>query len=79
MLEAEIVRAFHETAFAERLDSATLASSALESLYRERETVAEIIAVPPGGERRLSIDRRVALARFEHRAKAEAKRLLKRS
>ncbi|TXN22022.1 GNAT family N-acetyltransferase [Methylobacterium thuringiense] len=78
VLEAEIVRAFHETAFAERLDSATRAGSALESLYRERETIAEIIAMPPGGEARLSIGRRVALARFEHRAKAEAKRLLKR-
>ncbi|WP_238180265.1 GNAT family N-acetyltransferase [Methylobacterium haplocladii] len=78
VLEAEIVRAFHEAAFAERLDSATRAGSALESLYRERETVAEIIAVPPGGEGRLSIDRRVALARFERRAKAEARRLLKR-
>jgi CelD/BcsL family acetyltransferase involved in cellulose biosynthesis len=78
VLEAEIIRVFHETAFAERLDSATLAGSALESLYRERETVAEIIAVPPGGEGRLSLDRRVALARFEHRARAEAKRLLKR-
>ncbi|WP_425488736.1 GNAT family N-acetyltransferase [Methylobacterium brachythecii] len=78
VLEAEIVRAFHETAFANRLDSATLAGSALESLYRERETVAEIIAVPPGGEARLSLERRVALARLEHKARAEAKRLLKR-
>ncbi|WP_233382720.1 GNAT family N-acetyltransferase [Methylobacterium sp. C25] len=78
VLEAEIVRAFHETPFAQRLDSATLAGSALESLYRERETVAEIVAVPPGGDARLSVERRVSLARFEHRARAEAKRLLKR-
>jgi len=78
VLEAEIVRALHETRFAERLDSATLAGSALESLYAERETVAEIVAVPPGGSRLVGIERRVRLARFEHRAKAEAKRWLRR-
>ncbi len=77
LLEAEIVRACHETAFADRLDSATLAGSALESLYRERETVAEIIAVPPG-RTVLSLERRVRLARFEHRARDEARRLLRR-
>ncbi|WP_373319151.1 GNAT family N-acetyltransferase [Methylobacterium gnaphalii] len=78
VLEAEIVRVFHETTFAQRLDSATLAGSALESLYRERETVAEIVAVPPSGDTHLSLERRVSLARFEHRARHEAKRLLKR-
>jgi len=78
VLEAEIVRRLHATGFAERLDSATLAGSALESFYRERETVAEIVAVPPGGHRLVGLDRRVALARFEHRARAEAKRWLKR-
>ncbi len=78
VLEAEIVRAFHETAFANRLDSATLAGSALESLYPQRETVAEVIAVPAGGEGLLSLERRVRLARFEHRARSEAKRVLRR-
>lgn len=76
ILEAEIVRALHETAFADRLDSATLAGSALESLYRDRETVAEIVAVPERGA--LSLDRRLRLARFEHSARAEAKRVLRR-
>ncbi len=78
LLEAEIIRAFHETAFCDRLDSATSPGSALESLYRDRETMAEIVAVPPRAEGRISVERRVALARFEHRARAEAKRLLKR-
>lgn len=78
VLEAEIVRAMHETGFARRLDSATLPGSALESLYRERETMAEVIAVPPGGGRLVGIERRVALAKLEHRARAEAKRLLRR-
>ena len=77
LLEAEIVRACHDDAFADRLDSATLAGSALEGLYRERETVAEIIAMPPGRDA-LSLERRVALARFEHRARDEAKRRLGR-
>ena len=77
LLEAEIVRACHDDAFADRLDSATLAGSALEGLYRERETVAEIIAMPPGRDA-LSLERRVALARFEHRARDEARRRLGR-
>jgi len=76
VLEAEIVRALHETAFAQRLDSATLAGSALESLYPERESIAEIVAVPEGAGGLVSLDRRVRLARFEHAARAEAKRRL---
>lgn len=76
VLEAEIVRALHETAFADRLDSATLSGSALESLYRDRETVAEIVAVPERSA--LSLERRLRLARFEHAARAEAKRVLRR-
>ncbi|HEX8418071.1 MAG TPA: GNAT family N-acetyltransferase [Methylobacterium sp.] len=76
VLEAEIVRALHETAFADRLDSATLGGSALESLYRDRETVAEIVALPERSA--LSLERRLRLARFEHAARAEAKRVLRR-
>ncbi|AWN47410.1 GNAT family N-acetyltransferase [Methylobacterium terrae] len=50
LLEAEIVRALHETRFAERLDSATLASAVLDDLYYpERARIAEIVASPPGG------------------------------
>ncbi|MDO9428027.1 MAG: GNAT family N-acetyltransferase [Methylobacterium sp.] len=79
VLEAEIVRVLHETAFAERLDSATLAGSALESLYPDRETIAEIVAVPDGGRGLVSLKRRVRLARFEHAAKAGAKRRLAES
>lgn len=78
VLEGEIVRALHESTFADRLDSATLAGSALESLYPERETVAEIVAVPPGGAGLLPVARRASLVRLEHEAKAQAKRLLKR-
>lgn len=77
VLESEIVRLCHADGFAERLDSATLAGSALESLYPERETLAEIIAVPPGADR-LSLDRRLRLARFEHRAREAAKAALRR-
>jgi hypothetical protein len=77
LLEAEIVRACHETGFAERLDSATLDGSALESLYRDRTPIAEVIAVPPGRQV-ISLERRVRLARFERDARAAAKRALRR-
>lgn len=77
LLEAEIVRACHEAGFAERLDSATLDGSALESLYRDRTAIAEIIALPPG-RNALSLERRLRLARFEHEARAIAKRALRR-
>lgn len=79
LLEEAILRACHETAFADRLDSATLAGSALESLYRERTRVAEIVAVPPGARRTMSLDRRLRLARFEREARAAAKRVLNES
>ncbi len=77
LLEAEIVRACHETGFADRLDSATLEGSALESLYRDRTAVAEIIAVPPG-RHALSLERRLGLARFERQARTAAKQVLRR-
>lgn len=77
LLEAEIVRACHETRFADRLDSATLDGSALESLYRDRTAIAEIIALPPGNHT-LSLKRRLRLARFEREARAAAKRALGR-
>lgn len=77
VLEDAIVRAVHAEGFAARLDAATMPGSALESLYPERETISEIIAVPPGAGL-ISLERRLRLARFEHRARAEAKRLLRR-
>ncbi|RZK83590.1 MAG: GNAT family N-acetyltransferase, partial [Methylobacterium sp.] len=78
VLEAEIVRALHTDGFAERLDSATLAGSALESLYRERDTVAEVIAVLDGARGLIGLERRLRLARFEETARGEARRLLRR-
>lgn len=77
LLEERIVRALHETGFADRLDSASLAGSALEGLYRDREAIADVIALPPGCGG-LSLARRLRLARFEDAARAEAKRLLRR-
>jgi len=77
VLEAEIVRACHETRFADRLDSAALPGSALEDLYPEREAVLEIVALPPDA-RGPSLERRLRLARLEQRARAAAKRLLRR-
>ncbi|WP_342150958.1 GNAT family N-acetyltransferase [Methylorubrum sp. SB2] len=78
VLEDEIVRALHDTAFADRLDSATLPGSPLEGLFPERVRIAEILAQPPGGGSLLPLERRADLARFEHRARAEMKRLMGR-
>lgn len=78
LLEAEIVRALHDDAFAGRLDSATMGDSPLESLYRDREAVAEIVAVPGDVRRLISLERRLRLARLEAEARSEAKRLLRR-
>lgn len=77
VLEDEIVRALHDTAFADRLDSATLPGSPLEGLFPERARIAEILALPPGGSL-LPLERRADLARLEHRARAEVRRLIGR-
>ena len=77
LLEAEIVRACHETGFADRLDSATLEGSALEGLYRDRTPVAELIAVPPG-RHTLTLARRLGIAQFERQARTAAKQVLRR-
>lgn len=43
LLEDEIIRAFHHTGFAERLDSASDAGGVLESLYPDRERSGELV------------------------------------
>ncbi|MCJ2012872.1 GNAT family N-acetyltransferase [Methylobacterium sp. J-076] len=78
LLEAEIVRAFHAEAFAQRLDSATSAGSALESLYPDRQAVSAMIALPPGAGKALSLERRLRLVRFEDRAREAARSALRR-
>lgn len=75
LLEAEIVRVLHETRFAERLDSATLASAVLDDLYPERVRIGEIVVSPPGGP---AADRLAARARQQHAAKAWLKERLVR-
>jgi hypothetical protein len=77
ILEDEIVQVLHATAFADRLDAATLPGSALESLYPDRETIADVLAVPPG-RRLLPVTGRVRLAPLELRARAELRRRLGR-
>ncbi|WP_019905064.1 GNAT family N-acetyltransferase [Methylobacterium sp. 77] len=78
LLEARIIEAMHETGFARRLDSATLAGSVLENLYPDREAICEIIAVPDGASQLISLDRRLRLAMMERDAKALIKRVLGR-
>ncbi|GJD61617.1 GNAT family N-acetyltransferase [Methylobacterium frigidaeris] len=75
LLEAEIVRALHETRFADRLDSATLASAVLDDLYPERTRIVGIVVSPPGGP---SPERIAVRARRQHAAKAWIKARLTR-
>ncbi|GJE18180.1 GNAT family N-acetyltransferase [Methylobacterium marchantiae] len=78
LLEALIIEEMHATGFAGRLDSATLAGSVLEDLYPDRETISEIIAVPDGASRPISLERRLRLATMEREAKTLIKHLLGR-
>ncbi|TGD96606.1 GNAT family N-acetyltransferase [Methylobacterium nonmethylotrophicum] len=75
LLEAEIVRALHESRFADRLDSATLDSAVLDDLYPERTRIAEIVLSPPGGP---SPERVANRARRQHAAKGWIKARLAR-
>jgi CelD/BcsL family acetyltransferase involved in cellulose biosynthesis len=43
MLEQEIVRAFHEARFADRLDSASLGGGVLESFFPDREPIGDVV------------------------------------
>lgn len=76
VLEDAIIQACHAEGFADRLDAATLPGSALESLYLERETIAEILAVPPG--RLVPLTLRRQLIQLEHRARDRLKHWLRR-
>lgn len=78
LLEARIIETLHETGFARRLDSATLAGSVLEDVFPDRETISEIVAAPRRASRLLSVDRRIRLAMIERDAKARIKRVLGR-
>lgn len=65
LLEDEIVRAAHETRFAQKLDSASLPGSVLDGLYPDRETIADLL-VAPG----LTTDQLAAIASRERRREA---------
>ena len=43
ILEDEIIRAFHATAFADRIDAASVAGSALDEFYGDRERIGDLI------------------------------------
>ncbi|MCJ2128382.1 GNAT family N-acetyltransferase [Methylobacterium sp. E-045] len=78
VLEAQIIATLHETEFARRLDSATLAGSVLEDVFPDRETICEIVAAPSGASRLFPVDPRIRLAMIERDAKALIKRILGR-
>lgn len=74
LLEHEIVRSLHETAFASRLNSASLAGSLLDTIFPDREQVGDLVfsTDPALGETGLDtlLARDAARRAVLHRAKA---------
>lgn len=72
VLEDKIVRALHAERFCERLDSATLPGSVLESLYPDRIAIADLaVNLRPGDP---FFHARVATERWQRGAKTRVKR-----
>jgi len=72
LLEDAIVRAMHRDRFCERLDSATLPGSVLESLYPDRMAIADLaVNLRPGDP---LFPARVAAERWQRGARVRVKR-----
>ena len=71
LLEDAIVRACHDTRFADRLDSASLAGHVLEGFYPDRERIADML-IGAGGHSAASLAR---IADEEHRRREIMARL----
>ena len=67
VLEAEIIRAVHETRFAERLDSATVPGGILDELYPGRERIGDLLLAATTD---VSCGRLEAIAEEERRRRA---------
>lgn len=73
ILEDEIIRAFHETAFADRLDTASVGGSVLGELYVDRERIGDLMIAADVGMSpkafaaavRREVGRRAALDRLK--------------
>jgi hypothetical protein len=71
LLEDEIIRAVHATAFAGRLDTASVAGSVLDELYPDRERMGDLVLAADSGVAafaaviRRETRRRAALARLK--------------
>ncbi|WP_372423806.1 GNAT family N-acetyltransferase [Salinarimonas chemoclinalis] len=73
MLEDAIVRALHEERFCDRLDSATLPGSVLETLYPDRVAIADVaVNLRPGDP---LFPARVATERWQRNARGRVKRV----
>ncbi|MGJ3264953.1 MAG: GNAT family N-acetyltransferase [Salinarimonas sp.] len=73
LLEDAIVRALHEERFCDRLDSATLPGSVLESLYPDRMAIADLaVNLRPGDP---LFPARVATERWQRGTRARVKRI----
>lgn len=72
LLEDSIVRALHRDRFCQRLDSATLPGSVLESLYPDRMAIADVaVNLRPGDP---LFPARVAVERWQRGARSRVKR-----
>lgn len=74
ILEDEIIRAFHTTRFAERLDSASEVGGVLETLYPDRERIGELVFSTDPGFSRTALRRLLAREREIGRLRRALKR-----
>ena len=77
LLELEIVRAMHETGFADRLNSAADPDTPLSELYPDREEVADLVVCCDPG-RIAPFDRLIGREEFVRSARRGAKALYRR-
>lgn len=75
ILEDEIIRAFHATRFAERLDSASEVGGVLESLYPDRARIGELVFSTDPGFSLTAVQRLLARERSIERLRRAVKRV----
>jgi CelD/BcsL family acetyltransferase involved in cellulose biosynthesis len=74
LLEHEIIRAFHDTRFADRLDSASLAGCVLEDFFPDREPIGDVVLASDDGITARTLSALVAQERLRLAALARMKR-----
>jgi hypothetical protein len=74
LLEHEIIRSFHETRFANRLDSASLAGCVLEDFFPDREPIGDVVLAADESTPARALSTLVAQERLRLAALARMKR-----